>query len=392
MLVMKKWIWLIVIIVVSIFGFIFSYTVNSETKGVISKNNNDFLKLVLQIDGEIIKGKVNSIIIPTKELLFFFGDNGKCIKKIKLQKDSGPDIYKLSRNKKYLAIREISNKSFILNIYSYSGKSLWNKEFEVPFSVLGISNDAKRVLVRLSTQKDNDYPVIQYLDEVGQEIASIDGLEVVQIGQEYAISDNGRYWVCSNKYGQNPDKWFFYDYLGHRIREKKIQGEYLKTIADNGNYLIESNMGKTRKLILNNWDGQIVKEYSDKEVYLSKDGKVIFFIDDNNFIFEEQDHKHEILFKMIEEKVENRQLVLSRVLSNFSFNGSCIVTKLEQIDDYTLIFIYKNEEIKVTSSDITEFGNIYKARHELIDLDKLFGIWNSDFTKLKLYSIGGETK
>ena len=387
-LVMKKWILLVVISFILVIGSTFSHTVNSGAKGIAPKNDDEFLKLILQIDGDKIQGEVKSLILNVGNNIFFFGDKGKCVKKIKMT-ESGPR-FMISGNGAYCAIVNYNNDQInpksTLSLFNANGLLIWEKEFNNFITPFKVANDGKRVLAGLVPYDEADYITLKYLNEKGGEIISVDALIEQYDLFEKCLPDNCRYWICK---ARDTEYWGFYDENGKRIRQQKTIDGYIKTIGDNGNYIAEVESSPYNKAILYAFNGDQIKNYNKDAIYLSRDGNSILNITKDSFVFENAQHKHQILDKKdVQSQTNNRARILSDMANNFSFDGSYFLIDLEPETEHWIGFIFKNGKIAMKKFDFNNSNEKYKLSHKILSSRNIIKIWSSKLSKGALYEVG----
>ncbi|MCL6592221.1 MAG: hypothetical protein K6U80_20030 [Firmicutes bacterium] len=336
------------------------------------------LKPILEISKDKVTGKVNCLIIDTKDHIFFFNDKGICIKKLNILHDYRSNYYKISYNHKYIAIsEEIKNKNNKyterLRLLNYNFETIWERYFTDPVSIYGVADDGKRVLIRLSTQYDSDYPVIKYLDEKGADIVSLDGYELAG-ADDAGVSSNCRYWVCREQYPEK-SSWYFFDENGKKYHEQKninIIDYTITAISDNGYYTMEIVKNSGYESILFDKNGKRIKIIKDDSIYLSKSGNYCIYFDKDYYIFYSiiDNTENKVSEVDIDKKTEtvSSQRILYALNKNISYNGDYLIFNLEprSINEYRIGIIWCDEKIKTYKLKLNQYIKKPSISHYLI--------------------------
>lgn len=355
----------------------------------VFSNNQDFLELILEIDGEDIKGEVKSTIIDTYSFIFFFDDNGKCVKKITKKAYT----YQISSNRKYITLLESVNKGDVhypvVSLYDYRGKLQWRtKELPDGPRIFRVANDGKRALGYMSPYEESDYPITVYFGEDGKELIVLNGMipERIERGDERAISDNCRYFICCKyPFREDVHEWYFYGEDGKLIRKEKTDGRKINAIGDNGNYVMIKYEGEKTKAILYDINGKIIKDdFKSNDLDLAKEGTMIFYTTKSGYVFDNFFNEYTIFDEIIIDLIGNRDMLLHQICKNISYYGNmAIITTYIKKNDFILVFLFRDESIKMIDLGL---GKEFKS-YELLNGKDLLAVRGNNYSKLKLYKI-----
>lgn len=225
-----------------------------------------YVKPILSYREGKITGKAYSMIINSKDKVFFFNNKGECFKTLEI--DSKLTKCKISMNYDYICLATQNGlQSTEVMLLDESAKIKWKKVVPYLVDIVGISINGKNVLLKYEKEEGNC--AIAYLDENGKEIKVLENKYI------QSVSENCEYWICKDSPYREVEKIYFFN-KGELIREFYINNEviYESIIGNNGNFLLKTN--KNSQLFYQQNNNFANVKYKDYEVFLANNGQIVF--------------------------------------------------------------------------------------------------------------------
>lgn len=338
-------------------------------------SSSSYVKPILSYQEGEITGKAYSMIINSKDKVFFFNNKGECFKILEI--DSKLTKCKISMNHDYICLATQNGlQTTEVMLLDESAQIMWKKVVPYLVNIAGISINGKNVLLKYETKEGSC--AIAYLDEKGKEIKVL-GNKYIQ-----SVSKNSEYWICKDRPYREVEKLYFFN-RGELIREFYINEViYESVIGNNGNFLLKTD--KNSHLFYKENSNFVNIKYKDYEVFLANNGQIVFHDYGSYVDFFDLDQSNTIR-KIFQREIDRITGGSILTFCKLSQTGAIALYEVSrQKDAISYLYIFKNGNITYSSLELLEGSNSNYSK-EFILQDNYLLLKNMECNDFFLFKI-----